>query len=233
MDPVTVPDYPRGLTFEQVWASIQELKEYQERSARETRELQAKAAQESKEYQARMAQESKEFQEKMARESKESYDKAWRMVKATSKQMGLLNNRIGKLIEHMVGPNLMIKLNAHGFNFTEMSREKEFWGKDRVLAEVDVLLEGGGSVMIVEVKSKPDMDDIHYHIKRMDVLRAYADGQGDRRKYYSAICGVIFAKDIRDYALRCGFYVIEPSGDSFQVVAPEMENQPRVWQPGP
>jgi len=29
----TIPDYPRGLTFEQVWASIQELRQYQKEEA--------------------------------------------------------------------------------------------------------------------------------------------------------------------------------------------------------
>ena len=38
----TIPNYPRGLTFEQVWASIQELKEFQKETAIQMRETDRK-----------------------------------------------------------------------------------------------------------------------------------------------------------------------------------------------
>jgi len=33
----------------------------------------------------------------------------------------------------------------------------------------------------------------------------------------------------KNYALKCGFYVIEPSGNTFDVIAPTGDCKPREW----
>jgi hypothetical protein len=90
-------------------------------------------------------------------------------------------------------------------------------------------LENGDKVMIVEIKTKPTTDDIDDHIGRMEKLRAYADLRNDKRKYLGAIAGVVFGDGEKTYALKKGFYVIEPSGDTFTIIEPRGSYYPHEW----
>ena len=78
-------------------------------------------------------------------------------------------------------------------------------------------------------KSKPDINDIKDHVERMDKLRSYADGKGDKRKYYGALGGMVWGEGEKSYALNCGLYIIEPSGNTFDVIAPTGGFKPREW----
>jgi hypothetical protein len=166
-----------------------------------------------------MFQETRERQEETARQMKETYRK-----------IGELGNRFGEIAEYMVAPGIMDKFNAIGFNFTRVSRNHEI--KDpqtkKSLTEADIILENGDIVIVVEVKSKLQNEDVDDHLKRMNILRHLADSKGDSRKYCGAIAGVIVADATRNYALKAGFYVIEQSGDAMKLDIPE-GFVPREW----
>jgi len=193
MEQTTTPDYPRGLTFEQVWASIQELKEENDRESKKLRE-----------------------------ELKES-------SRQLDKKISFWGNRFGEMIEYLASPGLKARFRMLGFNFTEPAHDKEFGTVNRIIAEADVFLENTEQAMVVEMKSKPDINDIKEHVERMDKLRSYADGKGDKRKYYGALGGMVWGENEKRYALKCGFFVIEPSGNTFEVVAPTGDFKPRGW----
>ncbi|MDR0388325.1 MAG: hypothetical protein LBH57_09860, partial [Treponema sp.] len=84
-------------------------------------------------------------------------------------------------------------------------------------------------VMAVEIKTKPSINDINAHIERMEKLRAYADLHDDKRAYLGAIAGVVFNESEKTYALKKGFYVIEPSGDTFTITEPAGNYHPHEW----
>jgi hypothetical protein len=63
----------------------------------------------------------------------------------------------------------------------------------------------------------------------MEKLRKYADFHGDKRKYLGAMAGVVFGDSEKTYALKKGFYVIEPSGDTFTIIEPKGNYSPREW----
>jgi Holliday junction resolvase len=96
------------------------------------------------------------------------------------------------------------------------------------LAEVDVWLENGDSVMAVEIKSKLLQKHVNDHIERMEKLQGYAKEHGDKRKLLGALAGAIVKKDARDYAIQKGFYVIEQSGDTVKIEMPE-KFKPKAW----
>jgi hypothetical protein len=54
----------------------------------------------------------------------------------------------------------------------------------------------------------------------MEKLRRHADLHGDTRKFFGAMAAAVIDKDTRTYALRQGFYLIEPSGESVKIVPP-------------
>jgi hypothetical protein len=79
------------------------------------------------------------------------------------------------------------------------------------------------------IKTKPKVEDIDDHIERMEKLRRSADLHNDTRKYLGAIAGVVFGDGEKTYALKKGFYVIEPSGDTFNIIEPKGEYHPHEW----
>jgi hypothetical protein len=62
----------------------------------------------------------------------------------------------------------------------------------------------------------------------METLRRYADARQDARKFYSAVAGAIIHDNVKEYALKTGFYVISQSGDTMKIDVPE-GFKPREW----
>ena len=145
------------------------------------------------------------------------------------KQLIELSSPFSEWVDYMFRSNLFFKFQTFGFDFTEFFRERTMCGEDRVIATADAVLKNSDKVMIIEIRSKPDIDDIKDHIERMEKIRSYVDKKGDRRKYYAAMGGMIYDDNVRNYALKSGLYIIEPSGNTFDIVAPKGEYQPREW----
>ena len=186
-------DYPRGLTFEAVWASLMELRESQKKTDMQL--------------------------EKNARQMEE-----------TDRKLGKLGIRFGEMIEELVKPNLLEKFRELGFTFTKIYKHAALRDENNnFLTEIDFTLEDGDKVMLVEVKSKPNIDDISEHLERMEKVRAYADKRSDKRKYLGAVAGMVMNDNVKLFALKNGFYVIEPSGDTFDIIVPEGSFAPKVW----
>jgi hypothetical protein len=164
--------------------------------------------------------------EETARQIKET-DK---QMKETDRKISKLGGRFGEMVEYMVMPNLLAKFDELGFDF-----EKAFHSttirdtKNNIITEVDVTLENGDKVMIVEVKTKPDIGDITEHLERMKKIRSYADLHNDKRKFLGAIAGMVINENVRNFALKNGFYLIEPSGETFIITEPEGDYSPREW----
>jgi hypothetical protein len=193
----------RGLTFEDVWAMFQET----DRKFNET---------------------DRQFKE-TDRKIKETELLIEKLAKKTDKQLGELGNRFGELAEHLVTPNITEKFRALGYSFTKAGPDVKFTDvRGKTLAEVDVWLENGDFALAVEVKSYLRIQDVRDHIKRMEVLRQYMEERQDTRKLLGAVAGAILRAPVRTYALEKGFYVIEQSGDTVKIEAPEGFS-PRIW----
>jgi hypothetical protein len=213
------PVYPRGLDFEQVWAALMETRSRQEASTRQQEET----ARQMRENDERLAKRLEENDKRLTRQLEET-------DKRLAKQIGDLGGRFGEMIEYMVMPNLIDKFRELDFVFTKAYPEATIKDKkNRILAEIDITLENGDKVMIVEVKSKPSMKDIKDHVERMGNVRLHADLHGDRRKYLGAVAGMVIKENVREFALKTGFYVIEPSADTFTIIKPEGKYHPREW----
>jgi hypothetical protein len=207
-----------GLTFEKVWAALMENKEQIKATGRQLKE-QIEATD----------RQLKEQIEATDRQLKEQVEATERQMKATDKRIGELTNRFGDMVEHMVLPNLVTKFEELGFTFTKANRTEIKDKQHNIFLEADALLENGDKVMAVEIKTKPSIDDINDHIERMEKLHVYADLHNDKRVYLGALAGVVFSNSEKVYALKKGFYVIEPSGDTFNITEPKGAYHPRQW----
>ena len=226
-------------TFETVWAMFQESKKEADRRKEEfDREMKKRA--EDLELEMKKRAEDLELEMKKRKEEderrQEKVDREMEEIrqinKENDKKMGYLNNRFGEMVEHLVAPSIKEKFRDLGFTFDHVSKDHEITDNGRSLAEIDLLLENGDIAMVVEVKSKPVQKDVDEHIHRMEILanlrRKKADAKNDRRKYQGAIAGAIMGKEVRNYAHKKGFYVIEQTGDTVRINIPE-GFKPRVW----
>ena len=162
-----------------------------------------------------------ERQEKMAQlmeESKIEYDR----------RIGHLDNLFGEMTESMLAPKLRENFRELGFDFPSAnSNTKVDDYVNDIHFEVDVKLENGDKALLVEVKTKLTTEDVKDHIERLEKMRKYADLHGDKRTFLGAVAGVVMTSNVKEFALGQGFYVIEPSGETFNITPPK--NKPKEW----
>jgi len=151
-------------------------------------------------------------------------EEAWAAIRETQKNIGGLSNTLGSIVEHILTPGLPQKFKKLGYSFNRISTYKFAEG---VWAQVDGMLENGDIAVVVEVKTTLRETDIDNHILRMEKIRKFADEHGDKRKFMGAMASTITDDSNRNYALKKGLFVIEPSGDDVKVIKPDGE--PRVW----
>ncbi|GHV95277.1 hypothetical protein AGMMS50293_15970 [Spirochaetia bacterium] len=190
-----------GLTFEKVWAMFEE-------TALRSKETDRKI-------------------EETARQMKETAQQ----MKETDKKIGQLGNKLGTLIESTVLPNIENKFRKLGYEFTRSNSRVRFRDlqTNRVLAEVDILIEDGDYVMAVEVKTHLSTEDIDEHVERMGIIRNYLDEHNDKRKYLGTVAGGIVDDSVKNYAQKKGFFVLEPSGDTIKIAELPQDWKPREW----
>ena len=163
-----------------------------------------------------------ENREQMREEMRKSREELREQMKETERRIGELGNRFGEMVEHLVSPGIMNKFNELNFTFEQESANIKIKDSSgRCIAEIDLLLENGDTVMAVEVKAKPAQKDVDTHASRMEILRCRADARNDKRKFQGAIAGAIMSEEVKDYAHKIGFYVIEQTGDTIKISIPE------------
>ncbi|MDR2095687.1 MAG: hypothetical protein LBP76_09255 [Treponema sp.] len=237
-----------GLTFEQLWALFQEtdrkmqeiaeenrrISQETDRKIHEVTEENRRISQETDRKIHEVTEENRRISQETDRKIQETFDKTNLILdkrfKQTHKEVGALSNRIGEIVEHLMSPKLHRKFKALGYRLENMSRDYEIYDSaDRHLVEVDVFLENGDYAVAVEVKSKPSQDDVDDHVKRMELLRGWADRRQDRRKFLGALAGAVIKAEVRDYAFKRGLFVIEQSGETIEVNKPPAPWEPKAW----
>jgi hypothetical protein len=203
-------------SFETVWATLREVTESQKENAIQLKEM--------REHQKENAIQMKEMQ----KENAIQLEKMREQQEKTDRQIGKLGLRMGEVVEYLVAPNLREKFRELGYDFPKTNQST--YVNDRVnniSLEVDVMLENGDKAMLVEAKTKPSTVDVQEHIKRLEKMRKYADLHDDKRTFLGAVAGVVMTDNVKEYALKQGFFVIEPSGETFIIIPPN--NKPKEW----
>jgi ribosomal protein S17 len=186
-------------SFESVWAGLQEVRQILKENAESLKESQKE-------------------NERLRKESEADFNR----------RIGQWTNFFGEISEYLVVPKLCEKFTEFGFDFHKASQNIKVKDKDNnIFLEVDVLLEDGDKAVLVEVKTKLTVERVNKHIERLEKTRAYANSRGDNRMFLGAVAGVVIADEARNYALDQGFYVIEPSGQNFNITPPN--GKPKEW----
>jgi hypothetical protein len=199
MSEETLREPQMGLTFEKVWAMFQET----DRKFQET--------------------------DRKIQETDRQMKETDRQMKETDRKISNLGSRLGDLVEEIIFPNIVEKFNKLGYVFGKAGRRVGYRDSQGLyLAEVDILLENGDTALAVEVKTFLTHNDVRDHIQRMEKLRRYADEHGDQRKLLGAVAGGIASEEVKAFAVKSGFFVLEQSGDTVKISVPE-DFKPREW----
>jgi hypothetical protein len=130
----------------------------------------------------------------------------------------------------MVSPNLKEKFNKYGFTFNTATIHQEIFNGKKTITDIDVLLQDGDSVMAVEVKTKPTIDDVNRHIWRMEQIQQYQPGDTKNKRVYGAIAGAMVEEEVLEAAFNAGFYVVWQTGENIEIVSPPDTFVAKYWE---
>ena len=163
-------------------------------------------------------------------EIKGGFDQTGRKINKTDRLTDNPNVFSLDSVGHIDLPNLMQKFHEMGFVFERSYKDAVINDKkNHIYFKIDITLEGSDKILIVEAKAKPTSKDITGHLERMRKVRQYGDLHGEKRKYLGAISGIDFNDNEKLLAMKNGFYVIEQSGNTFTITAPEGVYFPGEW----
>ena len=161
-------------------------------------------------------------------ENREQQKETAQVIKEIGKRLGDFTNSFGDVVEHMIAPGLQEKFLEFGLDFQEVSKKHKIHDKKNdIRFEIDVFLQNGDIAMLVEIKTDLTISDINKHIIRLEKMRKYADLRSDKRRFLGAVAGIVVKPEEREYALNNGFYLIEPSGENFNITPPV--GKPKEW----
>jgi len=138
-------------------------------------------------------------------------------MKETDRKIGSLTSRIGEIVENMVGGDIVGQFQALNVAIKSHSRDKTFGTRGTSESgQIDVFLENGDVVVLIEVKTRLTDDDVREHIERMKKYRLYGE---DKRRIRGAVAGAVVSDDVIKFAHRQGLYVIVQSGEAVEIIA--------------
>ncbi|MDR1248557.1 MAG: hypothetical protein LBK63_04560 [Treponema sp.] len=196
-----------------------------DRKFQETRELLRAASLETdrkfQETDRKFLETDRKFQEteRLMRESSEKLNR----------KMGELGNKLGSVVEHMIIPDIEKKFNEMGYAFENVSTNLKMKDSSgNTYAEVDIVLENGEYVMLIEVKTDLKTEHVKEHAQRMETIRR-AGRKWPDKKLLGAVSAAIVENNVRDYAKKNGFFVISQAGETMKIDKPEGEFSIKAW----
>jgi actin-related protein len=181
----------------------------------------------------RKFQETRELIRESSRETDRKFQETERLMRESSeklnRKMGELGNKLGSVVEHMIIPDIEKKFNDMGYTFENVSTNLKMKDPSGITyAEVDIVLENGEYVLLIEVKTDLKIEHIKEHVRRMDTIRSRGRKWPDK-KLLGAVSAAIVEDNVREYAKKNGFFVISQAGETMRVDKPEGEFSVKEW----
>ena len=219
----SIPDYPRGITFEQVWAALMENRELQKKTEIQAAKTEKQAAKTEKQF---------AITEKQFAITEKQFVKTEKQLEKVMKQLGGLGNSIGELIETLIAARLWEKFSSYPYGFKRAYRRIPVFDDltHRALTEIDILLYDTEWVMAVEVKHDVVEKDVEHHIKRMGRILEHPPPMIIGKKLLGAIAGGTVSPEAREFAYESGFFVLELKGESVALIPPPDGFSPKEWR---
>jgi len=156
--------------------------------------------------------------EKAQEETNEQMKKTDKQIKALSQNIDGVNKSIGLEAEEFFYSSLKKTPTIANINFDYVYQNdnRNFKGESQ---EIDILLENGSSVGVVEVKNRISQKSIDQLDKIMDRFDYFHPLYKDY-KVIGALAGKIFPKHLQEQALKKGYSVLTQQGDHIEEINP-------------
>jgi len=213
--------------------------EFDRRLKEEAAKREAEAAKREEERKAEAALRAVESAKREAEATKRAeelaaWQKEWREQSGhLNKKLGTLDHNIGEFSENMIINGLVKKFEELGHETTGQAPHRKFRSsksKD-VAGEIDFLYESTDTIILLEIKTTLEVEDVKEHIERLEKYRQYVEDEEESKKTKSiigAVHGALVKGGAREFALNKGLYVVEHSGDSIQIVKSD-KREVRKW----
>ena len=201
----TIPDYPKDITFEQVWAALMEDRE--------------------------QMKESREEADRRAQEADKRMQKLEEQVEKTSKLVGGLGNSIGGLVETLFAARLWEKFASYEYDFKRVYQQMPVYetNSSKVLTDIDILLSNRKWAMAVEVKRRMVKEDVEEHLERIKRILKHPPAEVKGKRLLGAMAGGTIDPDALKSAYNSGFFVLELKGESVELLTPPKGFEPMEW----
>jgi hypothetical protein len=170
-------------------------------------------------------QERKVYEEELKKLQQETEKSRQELDRKLSK----LGDRMGDVTEHSFNPEVVLE------KFVELGYELEHSARDYVvrdehhktIAEIDIFLQNGDDIILVEIKTKLLERHIDEHIERIKAVQTIEKFR--KNKFIGAVAGAVISESVKNYALKQGLYVIEQTGETIRIETQDNKFVPRRW----
>jgi hypothetical protein len=152
-------------------------------------------------------------------------------VDRVTSNVGGLNQSMGDLVETLFGPHLGEKFDAYNYNLKRTFRRVPIYDDtNRLRSDIDILLSNTVVCMAVEVKRWLDKtDQVDAQVLRMQLIHQYPPAEAKGKKLLGAIAAAVITPEVREYAEKNGFFLLELTGDDVRLLEPAKDFQPKEW----
>ena len=183
----------------------------------------------------------KERDAEYAREKQKRDAEYDQMRKELNRKIGDLGNRIGDIIEHMIGERIIEKFQALGYNVTHpVVRNCSFSSaKLGIYGEFDLTLVDSDIIILIEVKTTLETSDVRKHLKKIEEYRDHIAAEGfvqphvrhllPNTRFIGAVAGAVVTDEAKDFAHENGLYVIVQSGEAVDIVPTPEGFKAKEW----
>jgi hypothetical protein len=179
--------------------------------------------------QAETAEQMKETKSLIEKNAQEM-EKLKKTVERVTANVGGLNRSLGELIETLIAAHLWEQFPEYNLK-RAYQRAPIFDENNRTMTDIDILLSNTDTVIAVEVKRQlDDRRDVDDHLRRMERISAYPPAEVRGKKMLGAMAGGVVDDDTRRYAYESGFFVLELTGDTVQLIPPPDGFVPQKWE---
>lgn len=142
------------------------------------------------------------------KETDEQFKQTDRQIKELS---ALFTDQWGKMVEALVEPSALQLFQERGIDVRYTYRRVEAQLNGRQM-ELDLLLENGNEVVVIEVKSNLRVEDVNDFIGTLERFPEFFPRYRDY-KIYGGVAGLMFSEESDKYAYRKGMFVLSATGD--------------------
>ena len=179
--------------------------------------------------------------DRLMKERDAEYD---RMRKELNSKIGKLGNRIGDVIEHMIGERIIEKFQALGYGVTHPVRRNCSFvnAKMGIEGEFDLTLVDSDIMILISVKTYLETTDVRRHVEKIEEYRRHIASVGfvqppfthllPTTRFIGAIAGAVVEeekKEVIKFAHENGMYVIVQSGEAVEIVPVPEGFKVREW----